>query len=96
MANEVWADVLGFIERIQLARSVSLTNRLFHSLCWPRMHGNRVVPYQISGLIIECGEWFDWSLPAKAVLLNENYKELPFPNCPPPVYITGFRQITIT
>jgi hypothetical protein len=94
MAVEVWVDIFGFIKRIQLARSVSLTSRLIHQICWPRLHGNKVVPYEIGEITIDCQERFDWSRPAKALLLKDG-KKVPFPYCPPPVYISGLGKINI-
>jgi hypothetical protein len=42
MSDDIWLDVLDFLERIQLAQRYSLTNRLLNELCWPRLHGSKV------------------------------------------------------
>jgi hypothetical protein len=94
MNEDVSFDILGFITRIHLARSVSLTTRLLHQICSPRLHGNTVEAREIRHLTIKCRERFDWSVPATAILLNYG-KEVPFPTCPLPHYITGFRKIEI-
>jgi hypothetical protein len=52
IAVEVWVDVLGFVKRIQLARTVSLTNRHIHQICWPRLHGNKVVAHAVLTLLL--------------------------------------------
>jgi hypothetical protein len=97
MSDDVWFDVLGFITRIQLARSVSLTSRLIHKICWPRLHGNKVVPYEIGELTISVSsrERFDWSRPAEKLMLKDDGKEVQFPSCSPPAYITRFHKIKI-
>jgi hypothetical protein len=95
MAIEVWTDVLGFIKRIQLARTVSLTNWRIHEICWPRLHGNKVEPYEIGEFTITCQGRFDqYGPPMKALLLKDDMG-LPIACCPPPDYITGFREINI-
>jgi hypothetical protein len=93
MAVEVWVDVLGFIKRIQLARTVSLTSRHIHQICWPRLHGNKVVAHEV--LQISISEGFEWRRQAAKAILVTGGKEVPFPDCPVPAYITEFRQITI-
>jgi hypothetical protein len=97
LAIEVWTDVFGFIRRIQLARSVSLTTRHFRNICWPRLHGNKIEAHEVNGITISSRERFDWSRPTEIFVQNgfKNDKELPFPSCPPPDYITGFRKIQI-
>jgi hypothetical protein len=101
MANEVWTDVLDFVERDKLARTVSLTNRHIHQICWPRLHGYKVMPHEVRKMIIASRDEFffgwPWSTTAKLlireVLMKE--KEVPFANCPPPDYITRFVEIRI-
>jgi hypothetical protein len=93
MAVEVWVDVLGFVRGIQLARTVSLTNRHIHKFCWPRLHGNKVVAHAV--LEITISEGFEWNRQAAKAILVTGGKEVPFPDCPVPAYIIGFRQITI-
>jgi hypothetical protein len=90
LAMEVWADVLDFIPRIQLARTVSLINRRIHQLCWPRLHGNKVVPHDVWEIMI--GTPDPEGRPPKAVLLKDD-NEVPIPDCPMPNYITGFSRI---
>jgi hypothetical protein len=85
--------VLGFIKRIQLARTVSLTNRHIHTICWPRLHGNKVKAHVV--LVITISEGFEWIRQAAKASLITVDKEVPFPDCPVPAYITRFRQITI-
>jgi hypothetical protein len=94
LAVEVWIDVFGFIRRIQLARTVSLTNRHFHQICWPRLHGDKVVAQVREIIIITCRERLDMSRPPKALVLK-NGKGMPLPSCPPPPYISGFREIEV-
>jgi hypothetical protein len=91
MAIEVWVDVFGFIKRIQLACSVSLTNRHIHQICWPRLHGNKVMAHKVWPITI--GYRHEFGKPT-ALLLND-HKEVPFPECPPPDYINGFGHIRI-
>jgi hypothetical protein len=94
MAIEVWTDVFGFVKRIQLARTVSLTNRHIYQICWPRLHGNKVEAYQIEEITISCREHFDRDRPPKALVLK-NDKLLSMPSSPLPPYISGFDKITI-
>src|SRR3954466_8438877 len=92
LAVEVWVDVFGFIKRIQLAR-VSLTNWRIYQICWPRLHGNKVVPYEVEWLDIKSQEQLD-GLAATALLLKDSEEvPVPFAVCPPPAYITGFSGI---
>jgi hypothetical protein len=69
-----------------------MTNRLFYQICWPRLHGNKVAAHEVGPITIvyrhELGQ------PPTAILLHES-KEVPFPECPPPDYITGFGGIYI-
>jgi hypothetical protein len=89
MANEVWTEVLGFIKREELANPISLTNRHIHQICWPRLHGNRVMAHEADDMKIvrryESGNAF----------MVSSRKEVPFAECPPPNYITQFRFIQI-
>jgi hypothetical protein len=94
ISEDVWFEVLRFITLIHLARSVSFTSRLIHKICGPRLHGNQVETYEIKKLTIKCRERYDWSVPATAFMLKDG-KEVPFPTCPLPPYITGFREIKI-
>jgi hypothetical protein len=94
LAIEVWTDVLGFIRRIQLARTISLTNRRIHAICWPRLHGDKVRAYRIDDITIIGRERFDGGRPPSALVLK-NGKAMPIPSCPPPPYISGFGQIKI-
>jgi hypothetical protein len=90
MANEVWTEVLGFVKRDQLAE-VSLTNRHIHQICWPRLPGNKVMAHTVEKMIIASR-----GQPPTAILqIEEHSKEVPFVNCSPPDYITGFRDIFI-
>jgi hypothetical protein len=93
----VWAEVLGFVKRDQLA-TISLTNRQILEECWPRLHGNRVMAHahDVDKMVITAARryprpfsWF-WS-PTGILRIDE--KEVPFANCPPPDYITGFSTI---
>jgi hypothetical protein len=93
MAVEVWVDVLGFVKRIQLARTVCLTNRHIHQICWPRLHGNKVVAHEVGEITIS--EGFEWERQAAKAILVKDGKEVPFPECPVPAYITEFHQIKI-
>jgi hypothetical protein len=97
LAIEVWTDVFGFIRRIHLARSVSFTNRHFRNICWPRLHGDKVEVHELGEITINSRERFDWCRPAEIFMLKgiKNGKEVPFPTCPPPDYISGFRKIHI-
>jgi hypothetical protein len=90
LAVEVWVDVLGFIKRIQLARTVSLTNRHIHQICWPRLHGNKVVAHETPQIRIT--RKFDCFRQTTVMITG---KQVPFPDCPVPAYITGFRIISI-
>jgi hypothetical protein len=95
MAVEVWVDVLGFVKRIQLARRICLVNWKIYEICWPRLHGNRVVEHRVRDIVIG---YEDESAAAghspTAVLMKDN-KKVPFPECPLPSYITGFNRIQI-
>jgi hypothetical protein len=91
MAVEVWTDVLGFVKRVELARTVSLTNRQMHQICWPRLHGNKVMAHRVEDLEIASRD--DGGSPTAILLIDG--KEVPFANCPPPDYITGFGEIEI-
>jgi hypothetical protein len=92
MAVEVWTDVLGFVKRDELARGVSLTNwRILH-ICWPRLHGNRVMAHEVKMVIASQDADDGWS---KTAIVLQDGKAVPFPECPPPDYITGFRHIQI-
>jgi hypothetical protein len=93
MAIEVWVDVFGFIKRIQLARSVSLTNRHIHRICWPRLHGNKVMAHEVKEMFIERRN--GQPVTAFLLLLNDDPTEVPFAECPPPDYISGFFYIHI-
>jgi hypothetical protein len=88
MAVEVWTDVFSFVKRVELARTVSLTNWHIHDICWPRLHGNKVMAHAVEMRITDDGS------PPTAILLIED-REVPFANCPPPEYITGFSHIQI-
>jgi hypothetical protein len=92
MAIEVWVDVLGFIRRIQLARTICFTNWHVHQMCWPRLHGVKVRAHKVGSITI--GHRHEFGQPP-TVLLLQGSKELPFPECPPPDYITGFSHIQI-
>jgi hypothetical protein len=92
LAVEVWVDVLGFIRRIRLAETVSLTNRHLLKLCWPRLHGGKVKAHRVGNTIIGYRQGF--GQPTTALLLKDR-KEVPFPECPPPDYITGFGSMQI-
>jgi hypothetical protein len=89
----VWAEVLGFVKRDQLA-TISLTNRQILEECWPRLHGNRVMAHDVEEMTIERRRPFSWFWSPTAILRIDG-KEVPFVNCPPPDYITGFRGIDI-
>jgi hypothetical protein len=52
MAVEVWTDVLGFVKRDNLAKSVSLTNWQIYQICLPRLHGNRVMAHEVKWMTI--------------------------------------------
>jgi hypothetical protein len=98
MANEVWTDVFGFIKRVELARTVSLTNRHIHQICWPRLHGNKVMPYGVRKMIIASRDDGRSPTQTTAILLSMRgrvVKEVPFADSPPPDYITRFRFIQI-
>jgi hypothetical protein len=93
LAIEVWVDVLGFVKRIQLARSVCLANFKIYEICWPRLHGAKVRAHEVGPITI--GYRHENGCPSTAVLLLRGSKEVPFPECPPPDYITGFEAIVI-
>jgi hypothetical protein len=93
MANEVWTDVFGFLKRVELARTVSLSNRHIHQICWPRLHGNKVMAHKVGNMLITSQDADDgWSKTAIALI---DLKAVPFANCPPPDYITDFPLIQI-
>jgi hypothetical protein len=92
LAIEVWVDVLGFVRRIQLARGVCLTNFKIYEICWPRLHGAKVRTHKVRPITIS--HRHEFGQPPTALLLHER-KEVPFPECPPPDYITGFGAIRI-
>jgi hypothetical protein len=94
MSVEVWVDVFGFIKRIQLARTVCLTCWHIYDICYPRLHGNKVVEHEVNEIII--GRRYDGGLgdPPTAFLLKDR-GEVPFARCPPPSYISAFRKIQI-
>jgi hypothetical protein len=94
MAIEVWADVFGFIKRIQLARTISLTNRLIHQICWPRLHGNKVKAHEVYEMEIGSGGEFNGH-PASTALMLKNGTKMPLASWPLPPYITGFSYIFI-
>jgi hypothetical protein len=91
MAIEVWTDVLGFVTRIQLARTVSLTNRHIHQLCWPRLHGNKVVAHGVLDIFTGSRDELGHTM---ALLLKDG-KEVQIPYSPMPTYISGFTRIII-
>jgi hypothetical protein len=86
--------VLGFIKRIKLARTISLTNRRIHEICWPRLHGNNVKAFEVGNIIIGRRGRVDGSRPPAALQTIKGHG-LPIPDCAPPAYITGFRSIEI-
>jgi hypothetical protein len=90
MANEVWTEVLGFIKREELANPISLTNRHIHQICWPRLHGNRVMAHEVDHVIIVQARRHE----TQAIMLI-NRKEVPIADSPPPDYITQFGFIEI-
>jgi hypothetical protein len=93
LAIEVWVDVLGFIKQIQLARSACLINFKIYEICWPRLHGNKVMAHSTKRIAIgHCD--VSAGIPPTALLLHD-LKKVPFPECPPPAYITGFEHIQI-
>jgi hypothetical protein len=94
LSIEVWVDVLGFVRRIQLARTVSLTNRHIHQICWPRLHGDKVMAHPAQMIVIVYSEESGHRPTAILLLLND-FKKVSFPECPPPDYITGFGHIQI-
>jgi hypothetical protein len=83
MAVEVWVDVLGFVKCIQLARTVSLTNCLIHQICWPRLHGNKVMAREVDHISINQR----YRPKSKTVLMLKDGEEVPFPTCPLPAYM---------
>jgi hypothetical protein len=91
LAVEVWVDVLGFIRRIQLARSVCFANWKIYEICWPRLHGDKVLAHPVQEIVIG----YDGSGHPPTAHLLMGYKKMPFPDCPPPAYITGFGIIQI-
>jgi hypothetical protein len=93
LAIEVWVDVLGFVRRIQLARSVCLINWKISEICWPRLHGRKVMAHEVSPITI--GYRHELGQPPTALLLLKDHKVDRFPECPPPDYITGFGHIQI-
>jgi hypothetical protein len=103
MVNEVWTDVLSFVKRVELAQSVSLTNWQIHQICWPRLHGYKVMAHEVERMVIAARfeitfgwRWRLWQTTATAkMLIGVGEKEVPFANCPPPDYITAFRHIGI-
>jgi hypothetical protein len=101
MANEVWTDVLAFVTRVELAHSVSLTNWHIHQICWPRLHGYKVMAHEVEEMIISCRlelSFIDlrWQITATAkMIMGVPKKEIPLAICSPPDYITGFRYIAI-
>jgi hypothetical protein len=94
MSVEVWVDVFGFIKRIQLARTVCLTCWHLYDICYPRLHGNKVVEHEIREIIIGRRDGGGLGHPPTALLLKDR-GEVPFPSCPPPSYITAFADINI-
>jgi hypothetical protein len=86
-------DVLGFIKRIQLARSVCMVNFKIYEICWPRLHGGKVVAHPAKYIAIGYSD-ASAGHPPKALLLKD-LKKVPFPECPAPDYITGFGHIQI-
>jgi hypothetical protein len=84
--------VLGFVKRIQLARGVCLANYKIYEICWPRLHGDKVMAHEVGPITF--GYRRELGQPPTALLLQER-KEVPFPECPPPDYITGFEAIVI-
>jgi hypothetical protein len=97
MRNEVWTDMLSFIKRKELAGTVSLTNSHIHKLCLPRLDGYKVLAHDVEKMIITSEDADDgWSTRAKLQIKDHSkLKLVPFANCPPPGYITGFRRIKI-
>jgi hypothetical protein len=85
-------DVLGFVKRILLARKVCLVNWKIYKICWPRLHGNKVVAHRVRDIAIGYDD--ESGHPPTAFLTKDN-KKVPFPECPPPDYITGFGFIQI-
>jgi hypothetical protein len=96
MSDDVWFDVFDFVERIQLARTVSLTNWHIHQICWPRLHGKKVATHDVDKITIKRRDKRECSRcgPPMALLLKDG-KEMPWPNCPPPAYISTFKNIKI-
>jgi hypothetical protein len=89
MAVEVWTDVFGFITRIELANTVSLTNRHIHQICWPRLHGNKVIPHEVEWMIITNQN------DGSAIMRRRDGTNIEFAESPPPDYITRFYRILI-
>jgi hypothetical protein len=96
MSDDVWFDVFDFLERLQLAHTLSLTNRHIHQICWPRLHGKKVATHEVEKILIKRRDKYDcWRCrPATALLLKDG-KEMPWPNCPPPAYISRLKNIKI-
>jgi hypothetical protein len=92
MDDVVWTEVLGFLKRVELANIVSLTNWQIHDICLPRLHGYKVMEHDVWNMEIASRD-DGWS--TTAVLRKDHRKEVPFANCLPPDYITGFNYITI-
>jgi hypothetical protein len=93
LAVEVWVDVLGFVKRIQLARSVCLVNFKIYEICWPRLHGDKVMAHKVEPITIS--HRHELGQPPTAVFLLKDHKEVPIPECSPPDYITGCGHIQI-
>jgi hypothetical protein len=85
-------DILGFIKRIKLAHTISLTNRRIHQICWPRLHGNNVKAFEVDTITI--GRRGRINGPPAALQIKDGHG-IPIPDCAPPAYITGFRSIEI-
>jgi hypothetical protein len=94
LAVEVWMDIIGFIKRIKLAHTISLTNRRIHQICWPRLHGDNVKAVEVDKIIIGRQRRVDCSRPPTALQIIDGHG-IPIPDCAPPAYITGFRSIQI-
>jgi hypothetical protein len=87
MANEVWTEVFSFMKRIEMAK-VSLTNRHIHQICWPRLHGNKVMAHEVKWMIIK-------RLQSGWPAIDIDGTKVEFADSPPPGYITRFRFIQI-
>jgi hypothetical protein len=55
------------------------------------LHGDKVMAHPVQEIVIGSDES---GHPPTAFLLND-FKKVPFPECPPPAYITGFFRIRI-